>query len=127
METRLMDDQRGSPETESLEVGLAGLLRIYGITAFAALLSVATADLHAYRDGSRAVPDVVIARISFLVQITDDLAGSYDSMGMRRWWERPRTTLGGRSPRAALGPDWDPEGPVARTIARFAAGLTGGT
>jgi hypothetical protein len=97
------------------------------ITALAALLSVATADLHAYRDGSRAVPDVVIARISFLVQITDDLAGSYDSMGMRRWWERPRTTLGGRSPRAALGLDWDPEGPVAQTIARLAADLTGGT
>jgi hypothetical protein len=70
---------------------------------------------------------VVATRIRFLLRVTDDLAGSYDPMGMRRWWERPRTALGGHSPRAALGPDWDPEGPVARTIARVAVDLTGGT
>ena len=120
-----MDERRVShSDMGSLEAGLAGLLRIYGITALAALLSIATEDLRAYRDGRRAVPAVVAARISFVRQVTDDLAGSYDNMGMRRWWERPRTALGGRAPRAALGPDWDPQGHVARTIRGLAADLT---
>ena len=57
--------------------------------------------------------------------VTSDLAGSYNPIGLRRWWERPRTALGGRSPRQALGRDWDPDDPDAIAVADLARALAG--
>lgn len=98
-------------------------MRIYGIAAPAALLDIPTAELRAYRDGSHAVPAVVAGRIRYLVRVTDQLAGAYNAMGLRRWWQRPRVALAGRSPRSALGGDWDPAGPAAEAVLALARGL----
>ena len=78
-------------------------MRTYGTAATAALLDIPTTAFRAYVDDTRAVPAVVAGRVRYLVRVTDQLVGAYDAMGLRRWWERPRVALDGRSSRAALG------------------------
>ncbi len=101
------------------------LLRAYDYDGLAALTGASVASLRRYAAGTRAVPDTVAGRIHFVALVTSDLAGSYNEFGLRRWWDRPRTSLDGRSPRAALGPRWDPEGPTAAAVAELAAALAG--
>jgi hypothetical protein len=57
-----------------------------------------------------------------------DLAGSYNDAGIRRWFQRKRTALEGRSPASLLKQGWDPddEGParvraLARDLVTFSA------
>lgn len=104
---------------------LAGLLRTYGHESLGPLLGISPASLRRYAAGARAVPDTVAARLHFLALVTADLAGSYNEFGLRRWWERPRSALEGRSPRVALGDDWDPDGPTALAVAELAHSLAG--
>jgi hypothetical protein len=104
---------------------LAGLLRTYGHESLGQLLGISPASLRRYATGTRAVPDAVAARIHYLALTTTDLAGSYNDFGMRRWWERPRSALDGRSPRAVIGDGWDPDGPPALAVAALARALAG--
>ena len=57
--------------------------------------------------------------------VVSDLAGAYNRFGIRRWFERPRAQLGGRSPRAELGPDWSPDGDAATRLRTLASALSG--
>ncbi len=119
---RLGDAIEGSPMPRR---ELVGLLRVYGHEALVPLLGISPASLRRYAAGSRVVPDAVAARIHYLALVTADLAGSYNEFGLRRWWDRPRDALDGRSPRAALGDAWDPVDEVARRIADLAGALAG--
>lgn len=104
---------------------LTGLLKTYGHESLGQLLGISSASLRRYASGTRAVPDAIAARIHFLALVTTDLAGSYNDFGMRRWWERPRSALEGRSPRGTLGDDWDPDDPPALAVADLARALAG--
>jgi hypothetical protein len=104
---------------------LGELLRIYDYVGLATLLDTSVASLRRYASASRTVPDAIADRIHYLALVTSDLAGSYNDFGLRRWWERPRTSLDGRSPRSALGTAWDPDGPSAVSVAELARSLTG--
>jgi hypothetical protein len=104
---------------------LRELLRVYDHDALAALLGTSVASLRRYAAATRTVPDAVAERIHHVALVTTDLAGSYNQFGLRRWWERPRAPLDGRSPRAALGRDWDPDGPEATAVADLARSLVG--
>ena len=56
-----------------------------------------------------------------LALVVGDLAGSYNDIGVRRWFHRKRTLLDGRAPAALLKGNWDPddEGPMrVRELAR---------
>ncbi len=112
----------GSPLPER---ELGPLLRTYGHEALGGLLRISPASLRRYAVGQRAVPDLVAARAHFLALVTADLAGSYNDIGLRRWWERPRTALDGKTPRDALGEAWDPETPGPQVIAALARPLSG--
>jgi hypothetical protein len=59
-------------------------------------------------DSARATPDDIAARLHFLALVVGDLAGAYNDIGIRRWFDRPRTTLGGRTPRQLLRGAWNP-------------------
>jgi hypothetical protein len=120
--TRLDVALAGSPMPER---ELPELLRIYGIDGLASLLGTSAVSLRRYAAATRTVPDAVAARIHHVALVTSDLSGSYNEFGLRRWWERPRTALGGRSPREALGTGWDPDDPVAVEVAELARALTG--
>jgi transcriptional regulator with XRE-family HTH domain len=99
----------------------AGLARVFDADDLALLLNISASSLKRYEHGERATPDPVAARLHFLALVVGDLAGSYNDIGIRRWFQRKRTQLGGRAPAAVLAGEWDPEdeGPArVRTLAR---------
>ncbi len=92
----------------------------------AELLGISTQSIRRYGNGERAVPDEVAARLHFVALVNGDLIGSYNERGIRRWWQRPRSALGGRSPIDVLAGGWDPDHtPDAGRIRRLAAELVG--
>lgn len=101
------------------------LAKVYGADSTAELLGTSTGSLRRYVAGARTAPDEVAARAHFLALVSGDLAGSYNPIGLRRWWDRPRPSLDGMSPRAALGTDWQPDDGPAQRVARLAASLAG--
>jgi hypothetical protein len=91
-----------------------GVSKVFPPEDLAALLNVSLSSLKRYQSGERETPDAIAARLHFLALVVGDLAGSYNHTGIRRWFQRPRTLLDGRSPGALLSGDWDPddEGPA---------------
>jgi hypothetical protein len=122
---RITDLSRSLVESPMPDRELDQLLATYGREALAALLGISDASLRRYVSGERSAPDLVAARAHLLALVTADLAGSYNAIGLRRWWERPRSALDGRSPREALGSEWDPDGPSAGRVAALAHELVG--
>src|SRR5262245_607891 len=99
----------------------AGLGRVFAPEDLAALINVSLSSLKRYQSGERDTPDEVAARLHFLALVVGDLAGSYNVIGIRRWFQRKRELLGGRAPGALLKGDWDPDaaGPArVRVLAR---------
>ena len=98
-----------------------GLGRVFAPEDLASLLNISASSLKRYDQGERATPDPVAARLHFLALVVGDLAGSYNDIGIRRWFHRKRTVLENRAPAAILVGDWDPddEGPMrVRALAR---------
>ena len=55
--------------------------------------------------------------------IVGDLAGAYNEVGVRRWFERKRTTLNGRAPAALLAGDWNPDDSSPQKVRELARSL----
>lgn len=89
------------------------------------LVGVSSSSAGRYRSGARPTPDAVATRLHILALIVSDLSGSYNDMGIRRWFERPRTALAARAPADILIGDWDPEAEEVRQVRDLAAWLTG--
>jgi hypothetical protein len=104
---------------------LPELLRVFEREALANLTGTSSVSLGRYQVGSRKWPDLLAARIHWLALVLADLGGAYNDFGMRRWFERKRTQLGGRSPREVLGDDWDPADPDVEQVRALAAALAG--
>src|ERR1700722_9120740 len=105
----------------------AGLARVLDDEGLAGLLGVSVSSLKRYQAGERVTPDQIAARLHFLALVVGDLAGSYNDIGIRRWFHRKRTLLGGRAPAQYLSGDWDPDeaGPVrVRQLARELVSLS---
>jgi hypothetical protein len=99
----------------------SGLGRVFASEDLSALINVSLSSLKRYQSGERETPDDVAARLHFLALVVGDLAGSYNLIGVRRWFQRKRNLLDGRAPAALLKGDWDPddEGPMrVRRLAR---------
>ena len=60
-----------------------------------------------------------------LALLVADLGGAYNDVGMRRWFERPRTQLDGKSPRQVLRGTWTPDDADAQRLRALAAELVG--
>jgi hypothetical protein len=98
-----------------------GLGRVFGPEDLAALINVSVSSLKRYQSGERDTPDDVAARLHFLALVVSDLAGSYNDIGIRRWFQRKRSLLDGRAPVGLMKGNWDPddEGPMrVRQLAR---------
>lgn len=105
----------------------AGLGRVFAAEDLAALITVSVSSLKRYQSGERETPDDVAARLHFLALVVSDLAGSYNDIGVRRWFQRKRTALDGRAPGSLLKGRWDPddEGPArVRALARELVSLS---
>jgi hypothetical protein len=119
---RLEDALASSPMPEH---ELKVLLEVFDVDLLATLLDTSAVSLRRYITGARTVPDAVAARIHWLALVSSDLAGAYNALGIRRWFDRPRTQLDGKSPRQLLGRGWNPDGAKAERVRALAAALAG--
>lgn len=100
-----------------------GLARLFDAEQLGAVLGVSASSLKRYQSGERATPDAVAARLHFLALVVGDLAGSYNDVGIRRWFHRKRALLDGRAPAQLLSGEWDPDDPAPRRVRELAREL----
>jgi hypothetical protein len=97
------------------------LLEVLGRDQLARLTGVSPSSVARYAGGARDTPDDVAARVHFLALVVGDLAGAYDEIGIRRWFDRARSALEGQTPAELLRGRWhlDQPGPAQiRALAR---------
>lgn len=99
------------------------LEQIFGVERLASLLGTSPASVRRYQAGSRETPDVIADRLHFLAMVVGDLAGAYNEIGIRRWFERSRALLEGRKPADLLRGEWNPESPEALRVRELARSL----
>lgn len=99
---------------------------VLGLDLLGALVGVSPASARRYLAGDRSTPDEIAARLHFIALIVGDLAGTYNELGIRRWFERRRTQLAGRAPREVLGRDFQPDDDAPRAVAELARSLSAG-
>jgi hypothetical protein len=75
-----------------------GVRERLGDELLANLLGISTSSLRRYANGARETPDEVAWRLHMLTRIIAALSGSYNDYGIRRWFERSRPQLDGRTP-----------------------------
>ena len=97
--------------------------RVIDAEQLAPLLNVSVSSLKRYASGERDTPDDVAARLHHVALIVGDLAGAYNEVGVRRWFERKRTALKGRAPAALLLGDWNPDDPSPQKVRELARSL----
>lgn len=101
------------------------LTDLLGDDLVAELVGVSPSSVRRYGHGERPTPDDVAGRLHVLALIVSDLAGSYNDFGIRRWFRRSRSALGGDSPSAVLSGGWSPESERVREVRALARALSG--
>jgi hypothetical protein len=86
----------------------------------ASLLGISAMSVRRYAKGQRTCSDAVAARLHWLALLIDQLDGTYNAYGIRRWLQRPRATLDGQAPRDRLQGNWDPDDDPIRPILALA-------
>ena len=75
---------------------------LLGDELLARVLQISGSSLRRYAAGDRRTPDDVAWRLHIVARLLAALIGSYNEYGVRRWFERPRSGLGGRTPAEIL-------------------------
>ena len=99
------------------------LLGVLGLELIARLLGISQSSARRYSSGSRSTPDTIAARLHFLSFLVGDLAGAYNDIGVRRWFDRRRKLLNGKTPAQALGDKWLPEDDAPCRVRELARAL----
>jgi hypothetical protein len=97
--------------------------RVFDAEHLAPLLGISVSSLRRYQAGTRSTPDDVAARLHFLALVISDLAGAYNDIGIRRWFQRERTPLDDKTPGALLSGEWSPEDEGPRRVRQLAQAL----
>ncbi|OWY62450.1 hypothetical protein B7486_58375, partial [cyanobacterium TDX16] len=100
------------------------LREVLGTEALEQLVRVAPATLRRYLSGERTVPDDVADRVHHVALVVNELVGSYNDRGVRRWFERPRPQLGGKAPRSLLPKGWASDDGGPQQVLALARSLT---
>jgi hypothetical protein len=100
------------------------MIELFGVERLAELVGVSIASLRRYAADQRPTPDVVAARLHLIARIVAELRGAYSEVGVRRWFERTRSHLAGRSPDSLLSGEWEPDGDDAERVLALARSLT---
>lgn len=103
---------------------LPAMRTLLGVDLLAAMTRVAPEELEPEVVDETTVSVELAQRVHLLALIVADLAGSYRDFGIRRWFERERTTLGGRSPRAVLASSPDDSDAAVEQVRHLARALT---
>jgi hypothetical protein len=90
------------------------------------ILSISHPSLRRYAAGERRCPDGVATRLHWLALVVEALEGSYNAIGIRRWFARPRQALAGATPLALLEGNWLPEHPGPQQLKALAAATQAG-
>jgi len=101
------------------------LMRVLSIDMLDKLLGISGASIRRYARTIRNTPDDVAARLHWLALVVGDLAGAYNEIGIRQWFERKRTQLDGRTPTQLLAGEWKPDDPGPQRVRSLAHALTG--
>lgn len=117
---RLLEALESSPLPEREISRLAAVL---GYPRLAELAVVSEPSLRRYAASERQAPDAVAQRLHFLALLIAILRGSFNEFGIRRWFERPRQALRGRTPSSALRGDWSPDEPGPQAVVQLAVEL----
>lgn len=99
------------------------MLDVLGIDLLSRLLGISAISIRRYRATARTTPDDVAQRLHFLSLVVGDLAGAYNEIGIRQWFERKRAQLDGRAPLECLKTPWKPEQPGPRAVQDLARAL----
>ena len=105
------------------------LLPTLGEELLADLVAVSLTSVRRYASGARRTPDDVADRLHTVALVVASLQGSYNDLGVRRWFHRPRTALSGKAPADVLAGDWssdDPEVVAVRSLADSLLGAAAG-
>ena len=100
---------------------------VLGLDLLTRLLGISQSSARRYLSGTRATPDTIAARLHFLAFVVGDLAGAYNDIGVRRWFDRLRGRLDGKTPAQALGDNWSPEDGAPQRIRDLARSLASST
>lgn len=106
-----LDALRNSPRPAG---EIPALAAIFGYVPLGHLVGASEPSLRRYAAEDRTTPDPVAQRVHFIAQLIAVLRGSFNEFGIRRWFERPHPALGGSTPVALLGADFDPSDRGAR-------------
>ncbi len=101
------------------------LNKILGEDALAKFLGTSISSVHRYRSGERPTPDDIAWRLHTVMLVAADLSGSYNDFGIRRWFQRSRSALGGASPGELLAGDWSPDDDQVKEVRSLANALLG--
>ncbi len=99
------------------------LSRSLGLDLLSRFLEISPSSARRYLSGTRRTPDTIAARLHFLALVAGDLAGAYNEIGVRRWFDRKRTALGGKTPGQLLTGNWAPEDDGAAKVRELAGAL----
>lgn len=100
------------------------LVDLLGRHLLSELIDVSLPSIRRYQKGDRKTPDAVAARLHYLALLVGNLAGAYNEIGIRRWFERKRHQLSERSPLQVLGKEWSPEDEGPARVRQLAESLT---
>jgi hypothetical protein len=103
----------------------AALTTLFEADALARLLQISPASLRRYAGAERTTPDAVADRLHFVATLVGLLAGSYNEIGIRRWFARRRQQLGGLAPVELLKGRWSSDDDGAHQVRQLAESLLG--
>ncbi len=118
----MVRDLEESPVPETEWEALAGIL---DAELLGELVGVSPSSVRRYASGLRRTPDDVAERLHFVALLVGELAGAYNEIGIRRWFARPRSQLGGKPPAAMLVREWTPDDDGPRRVRALASALAG--
>lgn len=101
------------------------LTRVLGVDMLETLLGTSAPSIRRYTRTVRNTPDGVAARLHWLALIVGDLAGAYNEIGIRQWFDRKRVQLDGRTPAQLLTGQWKPDDAGPHRVRNLAHSLTG--
>ena len=101
------------------------LIRVLGVDVLERLLGISAVSIRRYARTIRTTPDDVAGRLHWLALIVGDLAGAYNEIGIRQWFDRKRAQLDGRTPAHLLARGWKPDDPGPQRVRGLAHALVG--
>ncbi|MHB1582794.1 MAG: hypothetical protein ACYCU7_00395 [Acidimicrobiales bacterium] len=108
------------------DLELPKLDALFGNDRLARLVGVGASTMRRYVARERPVSDEVAQRVHLVTRIVGELAGSFNERGIRKWFERPRRQLDGRSPEEVLRAAWESDGEAAaEPVLALASQFTG--